>query len=101
MRTTGCVHDAWLVLSDYQKALNPDFLYFLLSSPPVYGQFDRLAAGSTVRNLNIELASRVVIPIPPLPGQQRIVGILDEAFDGIATAKTNAEKNLHNAPRSV
>ena len=35
--------------------------------------------------------------IPPLPEQQRIVGILDEAFEGIATAKANAEKNLHNA----
>ena len=32
-----------------------------------------------------------------LPEQQRIVGILDEAFDGIATAKANAEKNLQNA----
>ncbi len=29
--------------------------------------------------------------------QRRIVGILDEAFDGIATAKANAEKNLQNA----
>jgi len=35
--------------------------------------------------------------IPPLPEQQRIVRILDEAFDGIATAKANAEKNLQNA----
>lgn len=29
--------------------------------------------------------------------QRRIVAILDEAFDGIATAKTNAEKNRQNA----
>ena len=29
--------------------------------------------------------------------QHRIVAILDEAFDGIATAKANAEKNLQNA----
>ena len=36
-------------------------------------------------------------PLPPLPEQQRIVGILDEAFAGIATAKANAEKNLQNA----
>ena len=33
----------------------------------------------------------------PVPEQQRIVGILDEAFEGIATAKANAEKNLQNA----
>ena len=97
MRTTGCVHDGWLVLSDYEKHVGQDFLYFLLGSPLVFEQFDRLAAGSTVRNLNIELASRVEIPLPPLPEQQRIVGILDEAFDGIATAKANAEQNLQNA----
>jgi type I restriction enzyme S subunit len=37
------------------------------------------------------------IPVPPLPEQQRIVAILDEALEGIATAKANAEKNLLNA----
>ena len=42
-------------------------------------------------------SSKLPIPVPPLPEQQRIVGILDEAFEGIATAKANAEKNLQNA----
>ena len=37
------------------------------------------------------------VPLPPLPEQQRIVSILDEAFAGIATATANAEKNLANA----
>ncbi|MEI7851495.1 MAG: restriction endonuclease subunit S [Kiritimatiellales bacterium] len=32
-----------------------------------------------------------------LAEQRRIVGLLDEAFEGIATAKANAEKNLQNA----
>ena len=40
---------------------------------------------------------RTEIPLPPLPEQQRIVAILDEAFAGIATATANAEKNLENA----
>ncbi len=39
----------------------------------------------------------IEIPIPPLPEQQRIVSILDEAFAAIAVAKTNAELNLKNA----
>jgi len=38
-----------------------------------------------------------VTKVPPLPEQHRIVAILDEAFDGIATAKANTEKNLQNA----
>jgi type I restriction enzyme S subunit len=33
----------------------------------------------------------------PLPQQQRIVAILDEAFAAIAKAKANAEQNLKNA----
>lgn len=95
MKTTGCIHDGWLVL--HKPKVDPDYLYHLLSSDLVFEQFDRLAAGSTVRNLNIGLAKSVKIPYPPLPEQKRIVGILDEAFEGIATAKANAEKNLQNA----
>ncbi|MFZ3200923.1 MAG: restriction endonuclease subunit S [Candidatus Acidiferrales bacterium] len=95
MKTTGCIHDGWLVLR--QPKVDPNYLYHVLSSDLVFTQFDRLAAGSTVRNLNIGLARSVEIPYPPLPEQRRIVGILDEAFDGIATAKANAEKNLQNA----
>jgi type I restriction enzyme, S subunit len=37
------------------------------------------------------------VPVPSLPTQRRIVAILDEAFEGIVTAKANAEKNLQNA----
>lgn len=37
------------------------------------------------------------IPLPPLPEQQRIVSIFDEAFAAIAKAKANAEQNLKNA----
>lgn len=39
----------------------------------------------------------IPIPLPPLPEQQRIVSILDEAFAAIAKAKANAEQNLKNA----
>jgi len=39
----------------------------------------------------------IPIPLPPLPEQQRIVSILDEAFAAIAKAKANAEQNLQNA----
>ncbi|WP_415907763.1 restriction endonuclease subunit S [Oleiharenicola sp. Vm1] len=97
MRTSGCIHDGWLVLRQKEKQLEQDFLYYLLSSDELFRQFDRLAAGSTVRNLNIGLVKRVEISFPPLEEQQRIVAVLDEAFAGLATAQANAEKNLQNA----
>jgi type I restriction enzyme, S subunit len=80
MRTTGCIHDGWLVLSDYGSHLDQDYLYHLLGSQLVFRQFDSLAAGSTVRNLNIELASRVELPIPPLEQQREIANQLDAMF---------------------
>lgn len=44
------------------------------------------------------LAEKFSVHYPEsLAEQQRIVGILDEAFEGIARAKANAEKNLQNA----
>jgi len=97
MKTSGCIHDGWLVLSDREGAFNQDFLYYFLSSPAAYKQFNDKAAGSTVRNLNIDLVKSVEVLFPPLPEQKRIVAILDEAFAGISLAEANAEKNLANA----
>lgn len=47
MKTTGCIHDGWLVLRPTDKSIRSDFLYYLLGSPLVSSQFDALAAGST------------------------------------------------------
>lgn len=98
MKTTGCIHDGWLVLKQNgKKIFETEFLYYLLSSPFVFQQFNSKAAGSTVRNLNISLVSSVNIPIPPLFEQKEIVSILDDAFESIERAKSNAEQNLNNA----
>ena len=98
MKTSGCIHDGWLVLKQNEvKVFDVNFLYYLLSSPFVFNQFDYLAAGSTVRNLNISLVSSIKVPLPPLPEQQRIVSILDKVFAAIDKAKANAEQNLKNA----
>ncbi len=97
MKTSGCIHDGWLVLSDKKRVFDQDYLYYFLGSDIAYRQFDSLAAGSTVRNLNIESAKRVKVPLPPVDQQKRIAAILDEAFAAIAAATANAEKNLANA----
>ncbi|MEO8324546.1 MAG: restriction endonuclease subunit S [Nitrospirota bacterium] len=53
--------------------------------------------GATFPNVSGGTLANFELIVPPLPEQRRIVGILDEAFEGIATAKANAEKNLQNA----
>jgi type I restriction enzyme S subunit len=97
LRTTGCIHDGWLVLSNYQDKLDIDFFYYLLSSPIVVNQFELLAQGSTVRNLNKELVTRVEVNIPSLSTQKKIVAKLDAIFAEIDKATAAAEANAKNA----
>ena len=53
--------------------------------------------GTGIQHFTGEALARFEIPLPPLPEQRRIVSILDEVLEGIATAKANTEKNLQNA----
>ena len=81
LKTDGCVHDGWLVLKKrIDNSYNIEFLYYLLSSNFLFRQFNVLASGSTVRNLNKELVSSCVLKLPPLAEQERIVAKLDVLF---------------------
>jgi len=70
------------------------YLWFLHSS----GITEKMQKHSTgIRNLQMKEYKEVVIPLPSLPEQKRLVSILDEAFAAIEKAKENAKKNLQNA----
>ena len=56
-----------------------------------------LGTGATFPNISTSALAGLTLLMPPLSEQRRIVGILDEAFEGLATAKANAEQNLQNA----
>ncbi len=77
------------------KAVHYKFLYYYLGS--IVDLLNDLGTGATFKELSGGKLKEVPVPLPSLPEQQRVVGLLDEAFAGIATAKANAEKNLQNA----
>lgn len=74
--------------------LNRDFLFYQLwhLQPDIAGR-----EGAVFASINKAEIEALPLAFAPLAEQRRIVGILDEAFEGIATAKANAEKNLQNA----
>ena len=91
-----------LTINQDLKALCPNgtvdarFLYRLLDSK-MDVLLSMVSRGATVHRLMTDQIRALDFALPPLPEQQRIVGILDEAFAGLATAKANAEMNLQNA----
>jgi type I restriction enzyme S subunit len=77
----------------FDTPITQRFVELYLESIPL----DEYITGAAQPKLNQRALNSIPIPVPPLPEQQRIIGILDEALDGIAVAKANAEKNLQNA----
>jgi type I restriction enzyme S subunit len=93
LKTSGCIHDGWLVLSPRHDQIHSDFFYYLLGSDLVYSNFKKLAAGAVVKNLNSELVRGVQIPLPPLAEQKRIAAILDAA-DALRTKRRESLAQL-------
>ncbi len=83
------------VLSDFKQVL-PRFLYLILEGK-LKETVSRQKLGNTMPYIKVGMLTDFRLPVPSLSEQQRIVGILDEAFDGLARATANAEKNFHNA----
>lgn len=68
------------------------FLYYLLSKL----ELTKLAKG-VKPGINRNEVYSIEVVIPPLPEQQRIVALLDEAFAALTKVHLNAEQNLVNA----
>jgi len=83
------------VIRPKRDIIEPRFLMYSFIRRNV--ELNDQARGVAQKGIYLEAIRELGVAVPPLPEQQRIVGILDEAFAGIATAKANAEKNLQNA----
>ncbi len=74
-----------------------EFLHYWFLRDATVAEIDATSTGARMPRANMNAILDFAFPLPPFPEQRRIVGILDEAFAGIATGQANAEKNLQNA----
>ena len=75
LKTEGCIHDGWLVLSPKDQRMPADFFYSLLSTEALYREFSKKAAGAVVKNLNTKSVGQLLVPVPPLEFQHRFAAI--------------------------
>jgi type I restriction enzyme, S subunit len=75
----------------------PRFFTYYSQSHMYLAQVDAQTTGTTRKRISRSKLGQIGVPLPPLPEQQRIAAILDEAFAEIAAATANAEENLLNA----
>lgn len=74
---------------------NPYLAWFLKSD--AFREQIGVGENTMINQITKYMLDAIRVPLPPPAEQLRIVGILDETFEGIATAKANAEKNLQSA----
>lgn len=77
--------------------LFPQWFILYSLSKGYQDQINDQITGATRQRISRKNLGQISIPLPPLPEQQRIVAILDEAFTAIERAKVNAMQNLKNA----
>ena len=76
-----------------KENIDLDYLNYSLMSV----DFKKYVTGAAIPHIYFKDYKNEPFLWMPLPEQQRIVSILDEAFAAIAKAKANAEQNLKNA----
>jgi type I restriction enzyme S subunit len=83
-----------MVVKPLDNATDRDFLKYFFCGVL---DFKKVITGAAQPQITRKSLSPVLVPFPPLPEQQRIVAILDAAFERIDAAIANTEKNLANA----
>ena len=95
----GIINQALLKLTP-SSAISSEFLKYWMDSANFQNSLKEQSGGAAIQNVaSVSILKEIKILLPTLPEQQHIVAILDEAFEGIATAAANAKKNLNNARR--
>ncbi|MGZ9097772.1 MAG: restriction endonuclease subunit S [Micavibrio sp.] len=78
-----------------KECLDHKFLFYYLTSIVRY--LNDLGTGATFKELSGGKLKNVPLAFPPLSEQKHIVTMLDTAFEGIAIAVANAQRNLKNS----
>ena len=96
LKTSGCIHDGWLVIQDYQQYCDCDFLYYTLSSNYILQQYKAKAAGSSVLNLNKDIASNVIMKYPKDILEQKsiakVLSRMDKEIESLEGKKAKYEQ---------
>jgi type I restriction enzyme, S subunit len=78
------------------KLLDPKFLSLFFQSEKYWGLINKGISGSAQGGFNASKLSKIIIPLPPLSEQRRIVALLDQVFEGIDKAIINNNKSIQN-----
>ena len=81
LKIESCIHDGWIAITEIDKNIDTNFLYYLILSNSSQRYFLDNAAGGGIRNLNIKIIEGLKVPFCTLPEQQKIADCLSSLDD--------------------
>ena len=81
MGIEACVHDGWIIISNINKNVLKEFLYYEFLY--VRNNISNLATGTVLQNLKTDIVKQFKINLPPLEEQKKIASILSSLDDKI------------------
>ena len=91
LQVDGCVHDGWLIMSNFKNSFNELYLYYAIRDDEVQNQFNGKVNGATVKNLNSDLVKSTLIKVPPMHKQEEFATFVEQTdkskFYNIQTQK--------------
>lgn len=88
----GCVHDGWLIMSDFKEIFHELYLYHAIRSDDVQYQFSGKVNGATVKNLNSDLVKNTLIKVPPMALQNQFAAFVEQINKSKFELKQSLEK---------
>ena len=90
LKIDGCVHDGWLIMTNFRNSFNEIYLYYALRDNYVQSQFNNKVNGATVKNLNSDLVKETSIKVPPIELQNKFAKFVEK----VDKQKSDFEKSL-------
>ena len=94
------INSGMVILRCDRERMLPAFLYHFVRSPSFHGQVNSLRSGVAQPQLPIRDMRRIKLPLPPLPVQRRIAGILS-AYDELMENSQRRIRILEAMARTI
>lgn len=95
-----CLGQNTVCISPERSRIQPNFLYFALNSDELRNQIESLVGGASQGTISLKNIRKLQVPLPPLPEQRRIAGILS-AYDELIENNQRRIRILEEMARSL
>lgn len=94
--TVGCIPYTGLIRFKVLSGIFDKYFIYFMQSPDYMSQIDAQKSGTTIKHYGPTHLKKMIIPVPPLEEQKRIVAKVDELFELIDELDNNKQELLEN-----